>query len=641
MGPVIQCRTLGPLDVTVDGAAAPAELLWRKNLALLLYLARTPTHRCTREHAIGLLWPDKDDAAARQSVREAVRVLRHCVGDERLKTQGDQIELLNGAVELDTERFEALVAQQDWTHATLLIGGEFVEGFTIPDASAFEDWLMAERWHWRGRSMDALMRHAEERLAAGDVLGADEPARRALNLDPLSERAVRVLMRRLALAGDRSGALEVFEQFSQRAGRDGVSTLEPETQGLVERLRRGRAWRLPKEALSPERSIAWRRGPFLGRERDLATALAQWHGVRAGRFGLLVIEAEAGGGKTRFVEELSGRIALDGGSVVGMRAVPADLEHPSSGSLSLARGGLLEAPGVAGAHPAALATLALQASEWAERFPQKNPELGSWSVDAAIAEALRVASAEHPLLLICDDAQWIDPASYEMIERLTRDLARAPILLVLATTPEPAPPKLAELRSRIGRDIAGATLTLARLSDHALRALVQWALPKYSVEDADRLSRRIAADSAGLPLLAVEICHAMAHGLDLDVTSGAWPRPLRTLDQTFPGELPDTIVAAIRVGFRCLTKAAQHALVAAAVLGERVDAKRIARAAELEGEALHAALDELEWRRWLVAEPRGYAFLARIVREVVARDMVTAGQRQRILAADAPTRTSG
>jgi len=73
-------------------------------------------------------------------------------------------------------------------------------------------------------------------------------------------------------------------------------------------------------------------------------------------------------------------------------------------------------------------------------------------------------------------------------------------------------------------------------------------------------------------------------------------------------------------------------LIAAAILGERVAAKRMACATNLEGEALHAALDELEWRRWLVAEARGYVFVARIVRDVVARDMVTEGERQRILA---------
>ena len=45
------------------------------------------------------------------------------------------------------------------------------------------------------------------------------------------------------------------------------------------------------------------------------------------------------------------------------------------------------------------------------------------------------------------------------------------------------------------------------------------------------------------------------------------------------------------------------------------------------------ALDELEWHRWLVAEPRGYSFVARMVRRVVERDMLTPGQRRRVLEA--------
>lgn len=637
---MIRFQTLGTLDVTMDGHEAPPELLWKKNTALLLYLARSPKRRCTREQLIGLLWPDKDDTAARQSMREAIRVVRQCVGEDRLKTTGDVVQLLDGAVELDTDQFEKLVQQRDWAHTTPLINGEFVDGFKVPDATGFEDWLTIERSLWHGRSMDALLRHAEERLDAGDELGADEPLRRARELDPLSQRALRAHMRRVAGAGDRSGALQLFEQFLSDARRDGDVTVEPETKAVAERLRGGRAWHLPKEALSPERSVSWRRAPLLGRERELATALAQWRQAREGHLALLVLEAESGGGKTRFAEELAARAALDGGIVVAMRAVPADLEHPASGTLSLARGGLLDAPGVAGAHPAALAALAEHASEWAERFPAKQPS-SPWSLESGIAEVLRVTSAEQPLLLIFDDAQWIDSTSYAMIETLTRDLAHAPILLVLATTPEPAPRKLAELRARIGREVAGAAIPLGRLSGDALRALVQWALPTYAGEEGDRLSRRIGADSAGVPLLAVEICYAIAHGLDLEATNGAWPQPLHTLDQTFPGDLPDTIVAAIRVGFRCLTKPAQEALIAAAVLGERVTASRIGRATEMKGDALHAALDELEWRRWLVAEQRGYSFVARIVRDVVARDMVTEGQRQRILStAPAPSATA-
>ncbi|MGH7645258.1 MAG: hypothetical protein ACREMR_06700, partial [Gemmatimonadales bacterium] len=148
--------------------------------------------------------------------------------------------------------------------------------------------------------------------------------------------------------------------------------------------------------------------------------------------------------------------------------------------------------------------------------------------------------------------------------------------------------------------------------------------------------RRVRADSAGLPLLAVELLHAVALGLTLDDTRGAWPKPLNTLDQTLPGDLPDAVVGALRVGFRRLSAAAQTVLAAAAVLGERVPSAALGGATGLDGAALNGALDELEWQRWLIAEPRGYAFVARIVREVVARDFVTPGQRQRMLDAASP-----
>ena len=90
------------------------------------------------------------------------------------------------------------------------------------------------------------------------------------------------------------------------------------------------------------------------------------------------------------------------------------------------------------------------------------------------------------------------------------------------------------------------------------------------------------------------------------------------------------MVAAIRIGYRRLSRPAQDLLAAAAVLDERCDAAGLSRAAAIEGEALDGGLDELEWNRWLVADERGYTFVARIVREVIARDMLTPGRRRRM-----------
>jgi hypothetical protein len=131
----------------------------------------------------------------------------------------------------------------------------------------------------------------------------------------------------------------------------------------------------------------------------------------------------------------------------------------------------------------------------------------------------------------------------------------------------------------------------------------------------------------------VELLRAVALGLDLRGTAGAWPDPHKTLDQTLPGDLPDTVLAAIRVDFRRLSPSAQRVLSAAAVLGDRVSLELLARGLGSPSSEIAKALDELEWHRWLVYDPRGYTFVARIVRQVIAQDMLTPGQRQRVLEA--------
>src|SRR3954471_17464999 len=104
---MISCQTLGPVGLSLDGGPAPPELLWRKHLGLLVYLARSPRGR-TREHLVGLLWPDKPETAARHSLNEAVRVLRRYLGDSTVDTTAGQVRLGPEAVRLDLDRLEEL-----------------------------------------------------------------------------------------------------------------------------------------------------------------------------------------------------------------------------------------------------------------------------------------------------------------------------------------------------------------------------------------------------------------------------------------------------------------------------------------------------------------------------------------------------
>jgi len=630
---VISCRTLGPVEVTCEGAAAPPELLWRKHLALLVYLARSPRRSRTREHLAGLLWGDRPEAAARHSLREAIRVLKRSLGEPLVDASGEEVRLADDAVALDVDGLEAHLEARRFDQATDLALGEFMEGFAVPDAPAIEDWLAAERLHWRGRSVEALVGHSAECARRGRLAQAVDAARRALQLDPTAAAAARAAMGALALSGERAAALDAYAAIESRLRE--AAGVEPDAalRDLAERVRAERVWRLPAAEAAPRLGAESRRAPLAGRERELAALLSAWDACRAGRAAAAAfVGGDPGVGKTRLAEEVVARARLDGAAVSAVRAVAADAAEPWAGVLALARGGLAEAPGVSGAPPGALAAFAAKVPEWADRFPGARGA-APLAPAAALAEVLRAALEERPVVLFLDDAHWLDGASLEAAAGLLRDLARSPLFLLLTASTAAPREELDALRVRVGRDVPGTALRLEALPPAALQSLARWAFPSYGDVEVDRISRRVATDSAGLPLLAVELLHAVALGLDLHGTSGAWPAEHRTLDATLPGDLPDAVVAAIRMGYRRLGKDAQAALAAAAALGERTGAALLARATGLDAARLDAALDELEWQRWLAADARGYSFVARLARDVVARDMLTPGQRQRILQA--------
>jgi predicted ATPase len=333
------------------------------------------------------------------------------------------------------------------------------------------------------------------------------------------------------------------------------------------------------------------------------------------------------------LDELLSRFRLDGISVASARAVEADLTEPWSGTLALARGGLLDAPGVAAAPSGALAAFAEALPEWAERFRGVGSLAAAYPLGRALAETLRAALEEQPIAIVVDDAQWLDPDSALSLGALLRDLASTPLIVILAMSPYPQRSELDELRVKIGSELGGQTVRLRVLDRAGLRNLAQRMLPGFDPVAIERVVRRVATDSAGLPLLAVELLRAVALGLDLGTIQGAWPEPFRTLDQSLPGQLPDAVVAAIRIGIRQLSPVAQRVLSATAILGELVPPALLERVLSLPSADVARALDELEWHRWLVAEPRGYSFVARIVRQVVEQDTVTPGQRRRVLEA--------
>jgi hypothetical protein len=534
-------------------------------------------------------------------------------------------------VELDVGRLEALRRDGRTTEAAALVAGEFLEGFSIPDARTFEDWLSAERRHWRANSVALLVAEGESQLRGGRADPAAHLAHRALVLDPLSDSATRLLMVSLAIGGDPAAALLRYREFAEVLQREVGSEPALETRGLADRLRAERTVRPPLRPGPPR--VDTRRTPLVGREAELAALFDLWnHTVSANRAAAAVIEGDPGTGKSRLLEEVQSRARFGDRSAVTAftRGVEADRDTPWSGALGLARGGLLAAPGLASASPAALASFAAEIPEWADRFGRPESAGTAITPGRALAEVLSAIALERPILLVVDDAHRLDRESLLALVAALRDCRAASLLVLFSVSANAPRGEIDELRATLGHDLPGITLRLEALPVPAIREICAWALPGYSPIELDRLSRRVAIDSAGLPLLAVEVIHAVASGFDLHADRGAWPAPLRTLDETMPGDLPDAVVAAIRVGFRRQSEPARQVLVVASVAGGRIGVEALARGTELDLPTLHQALDELEWHRWLWSDPRGYSFVARIAQLVIDRDLVRPGQRRRI-----------
>ncbi len=621
--PPVSCRVLGPVRVSVAGADAPAELLWRKHVALLVYLARSPRKSRTREHLIGLLWSDRDERQARHSLSEALRVLRRALGDERLVADVDQVRLAPDAVTLDCDRFAELCERREWANAAELVDGEFLEGLAIPEANDFENWLAAERALWRAQALEALVQGVAADLARGDAAAAARVGLRAVALDRTSEPAARAALRALTLAGDRAEALRVADELG-RALHDMLGAeVSEETARLVARVRDTRVGRRVVAAPPDTRP----RPPLVGRSDELAMLSAAWQRACSGRGQVVIVEGEPGEGKTRLIEELVAHARLDEASVATARAVPADQRTEWSALAGLLAGGLGDAPGLAGAPPGALAGLAMLDSDLQTRFRATAPGI---PIGEALGAAVGAIAAEQPLLIALDDVQWSDRATLATLPALARDTAARAVLLLLGLSRgSPESERLDELRARLGRDLEGAVVRLGRFDAAALRELVRWALPQYDADDAERLTRRVERDTGGLPLLAVAMLEAVVAGFSPAPDATAWPSRQRTLVDSLPGDLPPAVIGGICVRFRALPAPAQQVLGAAAALDERLSAQRLGRATALDRPMVEGALDLLEWNRWLVADARGYVFAAPIERAVLLQEMVTPGQARR------------
>lgn len=249
--PLLEIRLLGPPQVRQGGDVA-AGLRSDKVRALLAYLVVEADQPHRREKLAGLLWPDYPEESARASLRRALADLRLGIGDKEANPAFLEITRrtiqFNRASDawVDVTAFDRLTqplqppnggSTSSWEQAASLYQGEFLEGFSLPDSSAFDEWLLLTREQLQRQMLEILEHLAGVLRARGEYSRGLEFAWRGAKLDPLRESTLRELMQLLVLSGQRQAALAQYESYAANLQQELGIVPSTETQALVAQIR--------------------------------------------------------------------------------------------------------------------------------------------------------------------------------------------------------------------------------------------------------------------------------------------------------------------------------------------------------------------------------------------------------------------
>lgn len=448
---------------------APRELAPRE-AALLAWLAvEGPTPRA---RLAAVLWPDSDEAAQRNALRQRLFQLKKQLG----------FDVATGSVTLAL----AEGVTHDLAEADSLLGDSAHE-----HGEAFSQWLAQQRERRRQRVSERWVRDADAAENARDYDTALAWARQILANEPTSELAHRRVMRLHYLRGDRAAALLAFDAC-ERALKDEVGARpDAQTMALLAMIESatGAAPPAPMRSLPPG---LMRPPRLIGREGAVAQVLAP---LAQGQHVLLL--AEAGLGKTRLMEECAEALAAQGRVAVSLGARPGDASRPFA-LLSRILQALVP-------DPAQLKPDDRKALAWA--VPAFGPT-PSGALEAGPFEAAVQHVLAGPGVLLVDDLHHADNASIELLLRcLAEPTAAQGRRWVMAVRPAEVPSALQAWRASAGVALQPAELVLHTLGEEGIAALIDsLAVPGL---DGAALAPALARHTGGNPQFVLETVKAL------------------------------------------------------------------------------------------------------------------------------------
>jgi DNA-binding CsgD family transcriptional regulator len=276
------------------------------------------------------------------------------------------------------------------------------------------------------------------------------------------------------------------------------------------------------------------------------------------RGGVLLIEGEAGIGKSTLIDEACRR-ADDSGLTVW---AAGGEETASAGTLALLARAMGSDPGPAGRAVIERAGQLRQVEHTAvARLLGAEPPVPAALLDEVL-DAIEQAGKGRALLLALDDVQWADPSTLHALSKLARRAVPLGLILVLGFRPVPRPAGLDALLDAVA-PTSPVHLRLRPLDAQSVEALLDLEL-RGAGADAIDAARAHAAGAAGSPFFLVELVRALRQpgALD-DVLQGG---------SVLPFSLRDTLLRRVRLA----GEPASEVLRTAAIFGRQVSVDEVA-----------------------------------------------------------------
>jgi class 3 adenylate cyclase/tetratricopeptide (TPR) repeat protein len=393
--------------------------------------------------------------------------------------------------------------------------------------------------------------------------------------------------------------------------------------------------------------------PLVGREEERAILLDQLQALRAGRSGCLIIEGEAGIGKSRLVDFLDqqaqslGVTSLIGAGDAIEKATAyhawrpiflrwANLELPGEDATGETREAwrahVLARVEQAGPHLARLAPLLnavlpleLPDNDLTEHM---TGEVRANNTHELLIGLLNAAARSGPLLVVLEDAHWLDSVSWALTRLVSRSVQ--PALLVIVTRPltDPAPGEYTYLH-----DAAETRrLSLDTLSPAEIEAVISQRLGVKRLPQP--VTELIRLKAEGHPFFSEELAYALRDTGLIQIVDGECRiapgvRDLRALD------FPDTIQGVITSRFDHLAPEHQLTVKVASAIG-RLFAFRVVRdiyplESDRPGLLDHLdALQRLDITPLETPEPDLTYIFKHIITQEVAYNLMTFSQRRQL-----------